>query len=174
MKKVISWRAILVIFLVSIFIALMTRTVDPQPVTYKAVEPDWKKPHVITYDYLKTLAKNQKKEGKFSADIVSELNGAAVEISGAVIPVDDVPENGRIEKFWLVNPVVVMGGCVFCNPPLMYDMVYVETAKGKNQLKVDREQLYDDIVKVKIKGRFFFGPGKTEDGMRYLFRVEKI
>ncbi len=160
------------LFWVVVFLVMVTK-IDSKPGSYSIVEPDWNNTKTLTYGYLKTLARRRENFGVFPDEIASSLNGAAVELSGAIMPIDDVPPDGEINSFWLVNPRAMMGGCAFCNPPALHDMVYVETARGHNPLKIDVERLYGDIVKAKIKGRFFLGPD-SKDGMTYLFRIVRI
>jgi len=160
----------ILIFMLCVVFAI---EIESKPKKYKVVEPDWNNPQVLTYSYLRTLARKRESYGGFPEDISSRLNGAAVELSGAIMPMDDVSPDGKISTFWLVNPRAMMGGCVFCNPPAMNDMVYIETAKGSRPLKINIEKLYSDIVTVKIKGRLFLGPD-SKGGMMYLFRIVRM
>ena len=90
---------------------------------------------------------------------------------GAVMPIDAVPKSGKMSRFWLANPMVVMAGCVFCNPPTMADLIFVSTPKGA-PLEVDRERLYRGVVYTKLPGRLRLGPHTSSDGVEYLFSLE--
>jgi len=86
------------------------------------------------------------------------------------MPIDPVPRSGEMQRFWLANPVVVMAGCVFCNPPTLGDLVYVTTDGAP--LVVDRERLYRSVVYATLLGRLELGPGKSDDGVEYLFSMK--
>ncbi|MCK5807386.1 hypothetical protein KAH37_00225 [bacterium] len=135
-------------------------------------KPDFEKPLHLSFHALKRIFEVYRlKAGVFPDVAVEKLNGAAVEISGAVMPVDAVPEDGTLVRFWLSNPVVVMAGCVFCNPPTMADLILVTTPFGDAPLRINREQLFKSVVMIKMKGRMFFGPSK--DGkVEYMFKME--
>jgi hypothetical protein len=141
---------------------------------YALQEPDWNSPRKINYSYLRLITQKRKNGGKvFPEGVVGEINGAAVELTGAVIPAEDVPRSGEMKRFWLVNPRVILAGCVYCNPPALSDMVFVVTSEGHRTLRVSPEELYSRIVTVTVKGRFFLGPERTRDGLEYLYRIEK-
>ncbi len=136
--------------------------------------PDYDNPLQLSFYSLKKIyAIYRLQHGRFPDVAVQKLNGAAVEISGAIMPVDPVPESGTLMRFWLANPVVVMAGCVFCNPPTLADLILVKTPFGTRPLTVNREQLFKNIVMVRMKGRLMFGPdvdGKVE----YMFRMNFV
>ena len=135
-------------------------------------DPDFDAPIRLSFHALKKIyAVYRLKGGVFPPVAVEKLNGAAVEISGAVMPVDPVPKSGTLVRFWLANPVVVMAGCGFCNPPTMADLILVTTPFGESPLRINREQLFKSIVMVKMRGRLFFGPNK--DGkVEYMFKMD--
>ena len=132
--------------------------------------PDWSSPASLGFGDFKKLRRQFRRAGDFTPDELSRLHGAAVIVRGALMPIDPVPESGKLERFWLANPIVVMAGCVFCNPPTMADLVYVRTNGAP--LKVDRERLYRSVVYAKLLGRFELGPGKSEDGVEYMFGMD--
>ncbi len=153
----------------------VVRTKDAQEEPYRAVvrprfPPDWKAPIDLPFRQLKALRREFRQSHDFSDEKVRRYSGAAVMISGAVMPIDPVPDNGRMKRFWVANTIVVMAGCVFCFPPTMGDLVYVDA--GRNPYKVDREQLYRSIVQVKALGRMVLGPGRSPDGVEYMFGLE--
>jgi len=133
-------------------------------------EPQWNNPFNLTFSTLVKEYRHYKTESSFIPDGLPKMNGGAVSISGAVMPIDAPPESGEMRRFWLANPTVVMAGCVFCNPPTLADLIYVN-AESK-PLKVDREELYRGVMVVRILGRFFVEAAKTADGVEYLFRME--
>jgi len=108
--------------------------------------------------------------GDFNVNVVRELNGAAVEIEGAVMPIDPIGPNGELKRFWLARPAVVTAGCVFCKAPSLGDLVYVTTRGAP--MKVDREKLYSGVIIAKVVGRFELGPTAAKDGTEYLFGLE--
>jgi hypothetical protein len=108
--------------------------------------------------------------GDFKPEVVRELNGAAVEVEGAVMPIDPVGPDGKLKRFWIARPEVVTAGCVFCKPPSLGDLVYVTTKDAPMQ--VDREKLYSGVVIAKVVGRFELGPTAAKDGTQYLFGLE--
>ncbi len=127
---------------------------DVQPLTFRALTKDYR-----TYRKSKT----------FPEGGISGHHGAAVRISGAIMPIDSPGPDGEMQRFWLANPKVVMAGCVFCNPPTLADLIYVET--GEIPFKVDREELYRSVIVLKLTGRFFIESMQTDDGVEYLFRL---
>lgn len=139
---------------------------------YPVVEPNWEEPLSLTFEGLKKIYIYAKVNSAFPEGIIRQMNGSAVEIVGTVMPADQVPENGEMLRFWLANPYVVLAGCVFCNAPTMGDLIFVTVPFGVKPLKVDREQLFTRVVIIRLKGRLFFGPQKTADGMEYLFGIE--
>ena len=132
--------------------------------------PDWQNPVRISYRDMVLLHHHWLKHKSWPESEVKRLNGAAVTLEGAIMPIDPPGQEGLMRRFWLANPVVVMAGCVFCTPPTMADIAYVE--KKGPPLKVDREQLYRSVVIMTLKGRFFLGPRTTPDGVQYLFGFE--
>jgi hypothetical protein len=134
-------------------------------------EPDWKNPARVTFAGLKGHRREYDERGDFPEEAVRSLSGAAVRMKGAVMPIDPVPESGAMRRFWLANPVLVMAGCVFCNPPTMADIVYVTTPPGA-PFRVDRERLYRSVVDAEVLGRLVLGPGRGPDGVEYLFGLE--
>jgi len=134
--------------------------------------PNFDAPIRLSFHALKKIyAVYRLKGGVFPPVAVEKLNGAAIEISGAVMPVDPVPDDGTLVRFWLANPVVVLAGCVFCNPPTMADLILVTTPFGESPLRINREQLFKSIVMVKMRGRLLFGPNK--DGkVEYMFKMD--
>ena len=137
---------------------------------YTLLEPDWTKPYPLTYVKLKRNYQYFLVKKHFIAQGLPKVHGGAVTLSGSVMPLETPGPNGELRRFWLANPTVVMAGCVFCNPPTLADLVYVEV-KGE-PLKVDREKLYRGIVRLKIMGRFFLGADKTADGAEYIYKME--
>ena len=110
------------------------------------------------------------RSGRISMDAAERLNGAAIAIVGAVMPIDPVPADGRLSRFWLANPAVVTRGCVFCKPPTMSDLIYVEVPG--DPFVVDREELYRSVVLVPTLGRLRLGPGTTKDGVTWLLSLD--
>jgi len=135
-------------------------------------EPNWDQPFNLSYQGLRKVFLYLRIYEKWPQEVLEQMNGAAVTISGLVMPTGTVPRDGTMIDFWLANPIVVMAGCVFCNPPTLADLLHVETMPGSKPLVVDREQLYTDTVPVTVTGRLFFGYRKTGDGVDSLFRVE--
>ncbi|HOW52104.1 MAG TPA: hypothetical protein PLV42_08710 [bacterium] len=139
---------------------------------FAQVEPNWDAPYNLNYQGLRKVNLYLTMYEKWPKEVLQQLNGAAVTISGMVMPTGPVPQDGRMIDFWLANPTVVMAGCVFCNPPTLADLLHVETMSGSKPLVVDREQLYTDIVPVTVTGRLSFGYKKTADGVESLFQIE--
>jgi len=139
---------------------------------FPAREPNWDQPFQLSYQGLRKVFLYLRIYEKWPREVIEQMNGAAVTISGLVMPTGPVPEDGTMLDFWLANPIVVMSGCVFCNPPTLADLLHVETMAGSRPLKVDREQLYTDTVPVTVTGRLFFGYKKSGDGVESLFRIE--
>ena len=133
-------------------------------------EPNWDEPVELRYRDLVKMYYYFLKHHHYPEGAPEMLNGAAVIVNGAVMPIETPNKKGELSRFWLANQTVVMAGCVFCNPPTMADLVYVEKA-GK-PLRVDREALYKSVVNMTLKGRFFLGPKTTADGVQYLFGME--
>lgn len=136
------------------------------------INADFSNAMAVSFYSLKKIYKFLLAQSEFPEPAKKKLHGVAAEIIGTVMPIDPVAENGTMRRFWLANPVVVMAGCVFCNPPTMADLIYVEIPEDKKPMKVDREQLYKDIVLIKLKGRFLLGPEKTKDNVEYLYKIE--
>ena len=86
------------------------------------------------------------------------------------MPIDPVSDSGEMKRFWLANPVIVMAGCVFCNPPTMGDLVYV-TANAA-PITIDPERLFRGVVMLRVLGRLELGPQKSSDGVEYVFGFE--
>ncbi len=132
-------------------------------------EVDWSKAYPLTFLKLKRNYQYYVVKQHFAKQGLPRVHGGAVTLVGAVMPFETPGEDGKMSRFWLANPTVVMAGCVFCNPPTLADLVYVET---KEPIKVDREDLYRGIVRLKILGRFFLGAEKTKDGAEYIYKIE--
>lgn len=138
--------------------------------SYDVVDPDFSKLHPITFGGLKKVYTYFRIKESLPAEVVEKLNGAAVVMTGAVMPVDKIPENGSFSAFWLSNPSIVLAGCVFCNPPTLADVVYVYKDRGENPFKVEREKLFRQVVLIRVTGRLFFGPEKRGDQI-FLFSI---
>jgi len=138
--------------------------------SYDVVEPDFSKLHPITFGGLKKVYTYFRIKEALPAEVVEKLNGAAVVMTGAVMPVDKIPDDGSFSAFWLSNPSIVLAGCVFCNPPTLADVIYVYKDKGENPFKVEREKLFRQVVLVRVIGRLFFGPEKRGD-QTFLFSI---
>jgi hypothetical protein len=136
---------------------------------YPLVKPDWSKPYPMTFRKLMLNYQYVQVHGSFFEKGLPRIHGGAVEISGAVMPIDAPGEDGKLSRFWLANPLVVMAGCVFCNPPTLGDLVYVE---AKPALEVDREALYQSVVTARLIGRLFIDGGRTSDGVEYLYHMQ--
>jgi hypothetical protein len=139
---------------------------------FPMVEPNWEAPYNLSYQGLRKVNLYLRLRDKWPKEVLDQLNGAAVTISGVVMPTGPVGNDGRMIDFWLANPVVVMAGCVFCNPPTFADLLHVEAMSGAKPLVVDREQLYTDTVPVTVTGRLTFGYRKTADNVESLFQIE--
>ncbi|HNT27191.1 MAG TPA: hypothetical protein PKH10_03335 [bacterium] len=139
---------------------------------FAQVEPNWESPYNLSYQGLRKVNLYLRLHDKWPQEVIQQLNGAAVTISGIVMPTGPVSNDGTMLEFWLANPIVVMAGCVFCNPPTFADLLHVETMSGLKPLKVDREQLYTDTIPVTVTGRLTFGYRKTGDGVESLFQLE--
>ena len=134
------------------------------------LEPaNWDAPKTLTFRVMTKEYRYYRKHKAFSGDGLPLFHGAAVEVSGAIMPIDSPGPDGEMKRFWLANPKVVMAGCVFCNPPTLADLIYVQT-EGE-PFKVDREELYRSVIVLKLKGRFFIESKQTNDGVEYLFRL---
>jgi len=140
------------------------------PLKYPLVEPDFSKPHPLNYRGLKKVYAYFRLKDTFPKVVLEKLNGAAVEMTGAVMPVDTIPEDGLFRAFWLSNPVIVLAGCVFCNPPTLADIIYVYKDGAEKPFKFEREKLFKQVVLVKVKGRLFFGPETIKD-QTFLFSI---
>jgi hypothetical protein len=138
-------------------------------------EPRWDAVEPIEWKRLGTLftgfSIGYKMGGDFTEDVVRDLHGAAVEIEGAVLPID--PPKVALKRFWLVKPEVAREQCVLCKPPSPGDLIYVDASKSPVKLDaVDRDKMYKDVFIVKVVGRFMLGPAKTKDGIEYLYGME--
>lgn len=138
--------------------------------SYDVVEPDFSRLHPLTFGGLKKVYTYFRIKEALPAEVVEKLNGAAVVMTGAVMPVDKIPDDGSFSAFWLSNPSIVLAGCVFCNPPTLADVVYVYKDRGENPFKVEREKLFRQVVLVRVTGRLFFGPEKRGDQI-FLFSI---
>ena len=135
-----------------------------------AAPPRWAAPEALKFFSLKKHYRGFRKRGKFEPAVVGALSGAAVKMTGAFMPIDPLPDDGRVGRFWLANPVVVMAGSVFCTPPPLADLVYVTTSQGP--IEVDREKLFRGVLILELLGRLRIGPQVTSDGVEYLFGME--
>ncbi len=108
-------------------------------------------------------------KGSFHPEGLPRLNGAVVEIKGAIMPIDPPGKDGKMSRFWLANPSVVQAGCVFCNPPGLDDLIYV-TVEG-DPLEVDRERLYRSVLTGNLKGRLTIRSTRSRDGFEYLLGI---
>jgi hypothetical protein len=132
--------------------------------------PRWSAPQPLKFFALKKHYRSFRKRGGFEPAAVEALSGAAVKMTGAFMPIDPLPDDGRAERFWLANPLVVMAGCVFCTPPTLADIVYVTSDYGP--VEVDREKLFRGVLILDLLGRLRIGPQVTDDGVEYLFGLE--
>lgn len=137
---------------------------------YEAVDPDFSNPRPINYKGLKKVYTYFRIKESLPKEVVEKLNGAAVVMTGAVMPVDKIPEDGVFSAFWLSNPSIVLAGCVFCNPPTLADIIYVYKNSGENPFKFEREKLFKQVVLVRVTGRLFFGPETIKD-QTFLFSI---
>jgi hypothetical protein len=137
---------------------------------YHVVEPDFSSPQLITYKGLKKVYTYFRLKESLPMEVVDKLNGAAIVMTGAVMPVDKIPEDGVFRVFWLSNPSIVLAGCVFCNPPTLADIIYVYKDRGENPFKFEREKLLKQVVLVRVTGRLFFGP-EIRNNQIFLFSV---
>jgi hypothetical protein len=128
-------------------------------------------PKIITYTNLRTIAYTRKNKDSFPSEIRSQYNGLYVKLTGAIMPVEDVPADGKLRSFWLVTPRLLTSGCIFCNPGALYEMVLVETDPKHDGIKVNREKIYSDIVSITVTGNLYLGPSETPTGMMYLFKI---
>ena len=141
------------------------------PVVRQKRAPNWDAVAPIDWERLTRLytgfSIGRNMGGDFREDVVRELHGAAVEIEGAVMPIDPLGKDGTMRRFWLARPEIVTAGCVFCKPPSLGDSVYVTVAGAP--MKVDREKLYSGVVIAKVVGKLELGPTAAKDGTEYLF-----
>lgn len=145
--------------------------VESKAATRARFAPDWDNPKTLTFAGLRKYRREYRKNGDFSEQTVRELSGAAAVIKGAVMPIDPLPESGKMQRLWIANPMVVMAGCVFCNPPTLADIVYVQAPPGE-PYHADRERLYRSVVIAEARGRLVLGPVKSSDGVEYMFGLE--
>jgi hypothetical protein len=151
-----------------------TRDMEVKPAATAArprFAPDWDNPKTLTFAGLRKYRREYRKHGDFSEQTVRELSGAAAVIKGAVMPIDPLPESGKMQRLWIANPMVVMAGCVFCNPPTLADIVYVQAPPGE-PYGADRERLYRSVVIAEARGRLVLGPIKSSDGVEYMFGLD--
>jgi hypothetical protein len=134
-------------------------------------EPNWDAPTTLTFAGMRKYRREYKQSGDFSEETVRALSGAAVVIKGAVMPIDPLPKSGEMKRLWIANPMVVMAGCVFCIPPTLADIVYVQAPAGE-PYEADRERLYRSVVIAEARGRLVLGPLKSKDGVEYMFGLE--
>jgi hypothetical protein len=138
---------------------------------YPMVEPDFSNLHPINFRGLKKVYTYFRMKETLPEVVVSQLHGAAVVMTGAVMPVAEIPEDGAFQAFWLSNPSIVLAGCVFCSPPTLADIVYVYKDAGEIPFKVDREKLFKQVVLVRVVGRLFFGP-EQRGNQTFLFSIQ--
>ena len=124
----------------------------------------------LNYKLMSLLYGHYLGKKKFSKNILEILNHKKVTIKGVVVPVEVPDKECNLKRFWLANPIVVMAGCVFCNPPTLGDLIYVDM-NGKS-LKADRGVLYSTMLKKEITGRFVVGYTRSKEGYEYLFKIE--
>jgi hypothetical protein len=136
----------------------------------KRFPADWDKPIEVPFREFKRLRREYRQAKDFTSETLRRFSGAAVQVRGAVMPIDPVGEEGVLKRFWIANTMIVMAGCVFCFPPTMGDLVYVDASS--KPYEVDREQLYRSIVKVEALGRLELGPNRSSDGVEYMFGLE--
>lgn len=146
-----------------------TRLKEGEKKRYPLVTPDWNKPYELTFNKLVGNYRYYQVHGAFFEQGLPRIHGGAVTLSGAVMPIDPPGDDGKLSRFWLANPLVVMAGCVFCVPPSLGDLVYVE---ANPPLVVDREELYKSVVTAKLLGRLFIDGGRQPDGLEYLYRLQ--
>ena len=136
----------------------------------KQYPPDWSAPLDTPFRVLKDLRRQYRRTRTFDDATLRKYSGAAVRVSGAVMPIDPVPDSGEMERFWVANTMIVMAGCVFCFPPTMGDLVYIDASD--EPYEVNREKLYRSVVKVEALGRLELGPRRTDDGVEYMFGMK--
>lgn len=141
------------------------------PSKYPTIEADFSNIRKLNFRGLKKVYTYFRLKDKFPEVVLKSLNGAAVEMTGAIMPVDRIPDDGVFPAFWLSNPVIVLAGCVFCSPPTMADIVYVSKSVGEIPFSVEREKLFKQVVLVKVTGKLIFGP-ETNGDQTYLFRIK--
>ncbi|MGI6393395.1 MAG: hypothetical protein ACOX2F_01460 [bacterium] len=137
---------------------------------YTINEPNFSSLHPLNYQGLKKVYTYFRLKESMPEIVVNKLNGAAVIMTGAVMPVDKIPEDGKFAAFWLSNPTIVLAGCVFCNPPTLADIVYVYKDGGEKPFSFEREKLFKQVVLVRVVGRLFFGP-ETIGESTFLFSI---
>jgi hypothetical protein len=137
---------------------------------YPLNEPDFSNLHPLNYQGLKKVYTYFRLKESMPEVVVNKLNGAAVVMTGAVMPVDKIPEDGKFSAFWLSNPSIVLAGCVFCSPPTLADIVYVYKDSGEKPFEFEREKLFKQVVLVRVIGRLFFGPETIKD-QTFLFSI---
>ena len=90
---------------------------SPQRQDMPQQEPDWEAPHPLTFAELMRAYRAFRQQRGFSEQVARKFNGAAVKLTGAVMPIDPPGEHGELSRFWLANPAVVMAGCSFRMDP---------------------------------------------------------
>ncbi len=138
---------------------------------YPITEPDFSNLHPINFRGLRQVYTYFRIRESMPEVVINKLHGAAVIMTGAVMPVYRIPEDGAFHAFWLSNPAIVLAGCVFCSPPTLADIVYVYKDAGEVPFVVDREKLFKQVVLVRVIGRLFFGPEKRGD-QTFLFSIQ--
>ncbi len=141
-----------------------------KPLNLPKAEPNWENPTPLAFEGLKKLYMYYRLKNSVPKEVGETLNGAAVSITGALMPIDVPAEDGLMKRFWLANPVVVMAGCVFCTPPTLGDLIFVEIPAGQS-FKVDREKLYSEVFMITIHGQLFIQPNKTNDKVEYFYKI---
>jgi hypothetical protein len=145
--------------------------INGEPKARTMAEPSWGAVNQLDWEELGKLFTGFSLGYKMGGDFTSEvtgLHGTAVEIEGAVLPID--PPKGPLTRFWLAKPSIVHAKCAYCEAPSPGDLVYVDAAKAP--YAADRAQLYTGAVLVKAVGRFLLGPAKTNDGITYIWGME--
>ncbi|MCK9462885.1 MAG: hypothetical protein M0R80_24950 [Proteobacteria bacterium] len=138
-------------------------------------KPRWDAPAPLDWERLGKLftgfSIGYKVGGDFTEDVVRELHGAAVEVAGAVLPID--PPEGAMKRFWLVKEDAAEAACLYCAPPAPGIVLYVDASKLPLELSAeDRKRMYADVYPIRVVGRLLLGPKKTDDGIEYLFGLE--
>ena len=149
--------------------------VRPEPLVRSDAQPAWDAVAPVDWKRLGTLftgfSIGYKMGGDFTADVVRDLHGAAVEVEGAVLPID--PPKGALKRFWLVRPGVAKEQCAFCTAPSPRELIYVDASKKPLKLTAEnRVKMYTDEYLVKVVGRFVLGPKAADGGVEWLYGLE--